>query len=62
MTKDEEIRMLKNDNYLQFKKIKKLEDDLKEARKQIREKDNKLYEKDQLIERLRKAYNKMKGD
>ena len=62
MTKDEEIRMLKNDNYLQFKKIKKLEDDLKQARKQIRKKKNKLYEKDQLIERLRKAYNKMKGD
>ena len=62
MSENDQIRMLKNDNYLQFKKIKKLEDDLKEARKQIREKDNKLYEKDQLIERLRKAYNKMKGD
>ena len=62
MNEKEQIRMLKNDNYLQFKKIKKLENDLKEARRQIREKDNKLYEKDQLIERLRNAYNKMKGD
>ena len=62
MTIEEQLRFEKNNAYLQAKKIKKLENDLKEARKQIREKDNKLYEKDQLIERLRKAYNKMKGD
>lgn len=62
MTIEEQLRFEKNNAYLQAKKIKKLENDLKEARKQIREKDNKLYEKDQLIERLRNAYNKMKGD
>ena len=62
MTKDEEIRMLKNDNYLQAKKIQKLEIEKKELMKQKREKDNQLYEKDQVIARLRNAYNKMKGD
>ena len=62
MTIEEQLRFEKNNAYLQAKKIKKLENDLKEARRQIREKDNKLYEKDQLIERLRNAYNKMKGD
>ena len=62
MTKDEEIRMLKNDNYLQFQKIKKLENEKKELMKQSREKDNQLYEKDQAIAQLRNAYNKVKGD
>ena len=62
MTKDEEIRMLKNDNYLQFQKIKKLENEKKELMKQNREKNNQLYEKDQAIARLRNAYNKVKGD
>lgn len=62
MTIEEQLRFEKNNAYLQAKKIKKLENDLKEARKQIREKDNKLYEKDQLIERQRNAYNKLKGD
>lgn len=62
MTIEEQLRFEKNNAYLQAKKIKKLENDLKEARKQIKEKDYKLYEKDQLIERLRNAYNKMKGD
>ena len=37
MTKDEEIRMLKNDNYLQAKKIKKLENEKKELMKQLKE-------------------------
>ena len=62
MTKDEEIRMLKNDNYLQSQKIRKLENEKKELMKQNREKDNQLYEKDQAIARLRNAYNKVKGD
>lgn len=62
MNEKEQIRMLKNDNYLQAKKIQKLEIEKKELMKQNREKDNQLYEKDQLIERLRNVYNKMKGD
>lgn len=69
MTKDEEIRMLKNDLYLQAKKIKKLDDEKRELMKQNREKDNKIYErdnkireKDQVIARLRHAYDKVKGD
>ncbi len=37
MTKDEEIRMLKNDLYLQSKKIKKLESEKKELMKQLKE-------------------------
>lgn len=55
MTKDEEIRMLKNDNYLQFKKIKKLEDEKKELMRQLKESEkNKNFWKD--------AYMRLKGD
>lgn len=69
MTIEEQLRFEKNNNYLQAKKIKKLEDEKKELMKQNREKDNKIYEqdnkireKDQVIARLRNAYNKVKGD
>ena len=55
MTKDEEIRMLKNDLYLQFKKIKKLEDEKKELMRQLKESEkNKNFWKD--------AYMRLKGD
>ncbi len=55
MTKDEEIRMLKNDNYLQFQKIKKLENEKKELMKQLKESEkSKNFWKD--------AYNRLKGD
>ena len=55
MTKDEEIRMLKNDNYLQFQKIRKLENEKKELMKQLKESEkSKNFWKD--------AYNRLKGD
>lgn len=55
MTKDEEIRMLKNDNYLQFQKIKKLENEKKELMRQLKESEkSKNFWKD--------AYNRLKGD
>ena len=55
MTKDEEIRMLKNDNYLQFQKIRKLENEKKELMKQLKESEKrKNFWKD--------AYNRLKGD
>ena len=55
MTKDEEIRMLKNDNYLQAKKIKKLENEKKELMKQLKESEkSKNFWKD--------ACMRMKGD
>ena len=55
MTKDEEIRMLKNDLYLQAKKIKKLEDEKKELMRQLKESEkSKNFWKD--------ACMRMKGD
>ena len=37
MNEKDQIRMLKNDNYLQFKKIKKLENEKKELMRQLKE-------------------------
>lgn len=55
MTKDEEIRMLKNDLYLQAKKIKKLDDEKRELMRQLKESEkNKNFWKD--------ACMRMKGD
>ncbi len=55
MSEKEQIRMLKNDNYLQFKKIKKLEDEKKELMRQLKESEkSKTFWKD--------AYNRLKGD
>ena len=55
MSENDQIRMLKNDNYLQFKKIKKLEDEKKELMRQLKESEkSKNFWKD--------ACMRMKGD
>ena len=55
MTMEEQLRFEKNNAYLQAKKIKKLENDLKEVRKQLKE-----CEKSR--EFWKDAYMRTKGD
>ena len=55
MSENDQIRMLKNDNYLQYQKIKKLKSEKKELMKQLKESEkSKTFWKD--------AYNRLKGD
>ena len=55
MNEKDKKRMLKNDNYLQFQKIKKLESEKKELMKQLKESEkSKNFWKN--------AYNRLKGD